>query len=379
MIRLNVPVLEEDDFSAVREVLETGFLVQGARVAAFEKAFAERVNVPHAVAVTNCTAALHLALLALSVRAGDIVLVPAFSWLTTANVVELCGAQPVFVDIEPHSFNMSPDALEEALSRLTKSAEVKRHIRAIIPVHAFGRVADLTRITAIAQNHGVPVIEDAACALGARHVKREAGSIGLMGCFSFHPRKAITTGEGGVVTTHDASIAKHLRALRNHGLDPDAATPDFIMPGFNTRMTEFQAALGVTQLSKLDRLLEKRRALAAKYNEAFKDTNVTPPPAVQEGDAHAYQSYVTLLPAAAAPQRADIIKTLRERGIETTIGTYHMPMTTYFKSKYGHVPGDFPVTDDLFARALTLPLHDKLDDVAQGMVVSTVLDVVKDR
>jgi dTDP-4-amino-4,6-dideoxygalactose transaminase len=377
MIRLNVPVLEEDDFRAVREVLETGFLVQGARVAAFEKAFAERVSVPHAVAVTNCTAALHLSMQALDVRAGDIVLVPAFSWLSTANVVELCGAQPVFVDIEPHSFNMAPAALEETLTRLHKSADVARRIRAVLPVHAFGRVADLGKISQIAERFGHPVVEDAACALGARHENKEAGSMGLMGCFSFHPRKAITTGEGGVITTHDARIAKHLRALRNHGLDPESATPDFIMPGHNTRMTEFQAALGVTQLSKLDRLLATRRALAANYNKSFAGSAVTPPPQVPEGDAHAYQSYVTLLPKEAAPRRADIIKKLREQNIETTIGTYHMPMTTYFRAKYGHVAGDFPVTDDLFARALTLPLHDKLDATAQATVVAGVLEVVK--
>ena len=377
MIRLNVPVLEEDDFRAVREVLETGFLVQGARVVTFEKVFAERVGVPHAVAVTNCTAALHLAMVALDVRAGDLVLVPAFSWLSTANVVELCGAQPVFVDIEPHSFNMAPAALEETLTRLTKSADVKRRLRAVIPVHAFGRVADLTKLCAIAERFGVPLVEDAACALGARHAKKEAGSVGVMGCFSFHPRKAITTGEGGVITTHDPKIAVHLRALRNHGLDPEALSPDFIMPGWNTRMTEFQAALGVTQLSKLDRLLATRRSMAATYNKAFAGTAVTPPPEVPEGDAHAYQSYVVLLPKDAAPRRAEIIKTLRERKIESTIGTYHMPMTTYFRAKYGHVAGDFPTTDDLFARALTLPLHDKLDAAAQATVVSGVLEVVK--
>jgi dTDP-4-amino-4,6-dideoxygalactose transaminase len=373
MIRLNVPVIEEEDLDAVRDVLKTGFLVQGARVLDLEKAFAARIGVPHAICVTNCTAALHLAMLALDVRAGDTVLVPTFSWPATANAVELCGAQPVFVEIEPRTFNMDPAALEKTLARIGKSADAMRRVKAVLPVHAFGRVANLTGIAEIAARHGVPVVEDAACALGARHAGKEAGAIGKIGCFSFHPRKAITTGEGGLVTTHDAAIAKHVRALRNHGLDPDAPAPDFIMPGFNTRMTEFQAALGATQLKKLDRLLTKRRALAKRYDTLLDGTNVTAPLACTGDDAHAYQSYVTLLPKELAPRRAEIIKTLRERGIETTIGTYHMPMTTYFRSKYGFREGDFPVTDDVFARAFTLPLHDQMTDADQEKVVHELL------
>jgi dTDP-4-amino-4,6-dideoxygalactose transaminase len=373
MIRLNVPVIEEEDLNAVREVLQTGFLVQGARVLALEKAFAARIGVPHAVCVTNCTAALQLSLLALDVHAGDTVIVPAFSWTATANVVELCGAQPVFVDIHPRTFDMDPDALEKTLARLAKSGEAMRHVKAILPVHAFGRVANLTAISQLATAAGVPVVEDAACALGARHAGKEAGTIGKVGCFSFHPRKAITTGEGGLVTTHDAAIAKHVRALRNHGLDPEAPAPDFIMPGFNTRMTEFQAALGSTQLAKLDRLLDRRRALAARYDALLAETPFTPPLPCTGDDAHAYQSYVTLLPKELAPRRADIIKKLRERLIETTIGTYHMPMTTFFRAKYGFREGDFPVTDDVFARALTLPLHHAMTDADQQKVVHELL------
>src|SRR3972149_6872416 len=203
MIRLTIPSIEEDDLKATREVLESGFLVQGAQVAEFERSIASYVGVKHVVAVSNCTAALHLALLALDVRPGDLVLVTTYSWVATANVIELCGAQPVFVDIQPDTFNMDPERLAESLGRLMATAETARRVKAILPVHTFGQMADMTAITKIAEQYGVPVIEDAACSLGAKWEERQAGSWGVMGCFSFHPRKAITTGEGGALTTND--------------------------------------------------------------------------------------------------------------------------------------------------------------------------------
>ena len=368
MIRLTIPSIEEDDLQAVREVLATGYLVQGPRVAAFEQAVADYVGTRYAVAVSNCTAALHLALLALDTRPGDLVIVTAYSFIATANVIELCGAQPVFVDIQPDTFNLDPNCLEEVLKRLMDARATARRVKAVLPVHTFGQLADMPAILELAGRYDLPVIEDAACALGASLHGRQAGTWGMMGCFSFHPRKAITTGEGGIITTNDSVLAHCLRALRNHGQDPDATTPDFIMPGFNYRMTEFQAGLGLTQMAKLDRIIAARRRLAAHYDELLQGTPLQAP-AVAPGSRPVYQSYVMLLPERAAACRAEIITRLKKQSIETTIGTWHMPMTTYFRTRYNYRPGDFPVTDQVFACSLTLPLHEQLSQAEQARVV----------
>ena len=277
MIRLVVPSIEEDDLQAVREALASRRLVQGERVAEFERTVANYVGCKHAVAVTNCTAALHLSLLALGVGPGDIVIVTAYSWIATANVIELCGARPIFVDIDRDTFNLDPNCLEDALVKLMKANETGRQVKAILPVHAFGLMADMPQISELAQRFDLPIVEDAACALGASCKGKKAGSWGIMGCFSFHPRKAITTGEGGMITTDDSRLADRLRALRNHGQDPGAPSPDFIMPGFNCRMTEFQAALGLNQMAKLDRILTARRQLASSYNSLLVGTSIQAP------------------------------------------------------------------------------------------------------
>ena len=370
MIRLTIPSIDEADLAAVREALASGYLVQGPRVAAFEQALAGRAGTAHAVAVSSCTAALHLALMALEIGRGNAVIVTAYSWVATANVIELCGAKPVFVDIRPDTFNMDPAQLESAL-------ESTAAVKAVLPVHTFGQMADMQRILELARRHGVPVVEDAACALGATLGGRQAGTCGAMGCFSFHPRKAVTTGEGGMVVTDDPALARRLRALRNHGQDPDSPSPDFILPGFNYRMTEFQAALGLTQMTKLDRIVAARRRLAAHYDELLRGTPLQPS-GVAAGSEPVYQSYVALLPGSAAAHRAGLIGALKERGIETTIGTWHMPMTTYFRERYGHKSGDFPVADDVFARSITLPLYETLTFEQQEEVVAELLDCLPD-
>jgi perosamine synthetase len=377
VIRLTVPSIAEEDLQAVREVLASGHLVQGARVAAFEQAVAKYVGCQYAVAVSNGTAALHLALLALDVRPGDIVLVTAYSWLSTANVIELCGAQPVFVDIQPDTFNIDPTCLEKALQRLMAAPATAQRVKAILPVHTFGQMANMPAILAMANRYAVPVVEDAACALGATWHGHQAGTWGVMGCFSFHPRKAITTGEGGMVTTEDPELARRLRALRNHGLDPDALAPDFIMPGFNYRMTEFQAALGLTQMRKLDRIITARRRHAAHYDALLSGTSLQAP-IVNDNGASVYQSYVVLLPEQRTGHRQCLIRQLKDRGIETTIGTWHMPLATYFRQRYGYKTGDFPVTDHIFARAMTLPLYEGLSARDQQHICAAVRDVLEE-
>jgi perosamine synthetase len=369
VIRLTRPSIDEADLAAVREVVASGQLVQGPRVAEFERAVADFVGAKHAIALTNCTAALQMALLALDVRPGDIVLVAAYSWPATANVVELCGARPVFIDIDPQTFNMCPEALQEALARLGRTSETARRIKAIIPVHTFGQIADMPRILDVAARYGVPLVEDAACALGASIDGRQAGTWGSMGCFSFHPRKAITTGEGGMITTNDDATARYLRALRNHGMDPEASSTDFILPGFNNRMTEFQAALGATQMHKVSRIVSARRSLAAAYDELLIDAFARGG-ARGHDEKHVFQSYVVLLPAAAAELRAEYIASLRANGVEAQIGTWHMPMISYYRTRYGFRAGDFPVCDDVAARALTLPLYEGLSSDEQSEVVA---------
>lgn len=377
MIRLTVPSIAEDDLQAVREVLASGFLVQGPRVAAFEQAIAEYVGCRYAIAVSNCTAALHLALLALGIRPGDLVVVTAYSWLSTANVIELCGAQPVFVDIHPDTFNIDPVCLEATLQRVLSTPGLATRVKAILPVHTFGQMADMPAVLELANRYALPVVEDAACALGAMLDHRPAGTWGTMGCFSFHPRKAITTGEGGIITTDDPALARWLRALRNHGLDPDAPTPDFILPGFNYRLNELQAALGLTQLRKLERIIATRRRQASYYDTLLAGTSLQRP-VVKAHLSSVYQSYVVLLPEQSAGHRQALITRLRDTGIEVTIGTWNMPMTTYFRQRYGYQAEAFPVAARVFARSLTLPLYEGLSEQSQQEVCEALLSALEE-
>lgn len=367
MIRLALPLIEDDDIEAVSDALRSGHLVSGARVVDFERRVATLAGTQHAVAVTNCTAALEIALKVLGIGRGDRVAVTTYSWISTANAIELVGATPVFVDIDPATFNMSPARLEAALSA--------NDISAALPVHTFGNVRGIDQLAAIAEVHGVPLIEDAACALGARLSNRPAGSWGTLGCFSFHPRKAVTTGEGGVVVTNSAAHDELLRSLRNHGTDPAAATPAFVRPASNLRMTEFQAALGASQLTKLERVLQIRREVAARYERLLAGTGITCPVV---GPEHILQSYVVLLPPGLPVTASDVVKKVRDAGVEVTVGTWHMPLAAYYRQRYGYRRGDFPATDEVFARALSLPLHHLLTSEDQAIVTKTLLDALSE-
>lgn len=373
MIRLASPFIGEEDLQAVREVLESGRLVQGLKVAEFERAVSNYVGTKYAVAVSSCTAALHISLLTLGVQPGDLVVTTAYSWIATANVIELCGAYPIFVDICPDTFNIDSKCLKTTLGRLMGNPAIAKRVKAILPVHTFGQLSDMLEILRLAEYYNLPVVEDAACALGATALDatlegQQAGTWGVMGCFSFHPRKAITTGEGGIVTTNDSRLAHILKALRNHGQDPESLSPDFIMPGFNYRMTEFQAAFGLAQMTKLDYIITTHRRLAANYDELLIGMPVQSPK-VSEGSWPIYQSYVVLLPEYMLSRRQSIIEQLKRDGIETTIGTLNIPMTNYFRSRYGYQTNAFPVTDRVASRCLTLPLHCWLRENDQEKVV----------
>jgi perosamine synthetase len=260
------PSLGEDELEAVRQVLESGWLTQGPWVRRLETEFATRHGVRHAFAVTSCTTALHLALLALGIGPDDEVIVPAFTWVSTANVVVHCGATPVFVDIAEDGFNIDPSRLAAAVTART---------RAVIAVHLFGLTAEMDRLRAVLPDH-VPLIEDAACAAGADFQGRPAGSLGLMGCFSLHPRKSITCGEGGLITTNDAALAARIDTFRNHGASISEEArhrgprpydlPEFKIFGYNYRLTDIQAAVAVVQLGKLDQFIAERDVLARRYD-----------------------------------------------------------------------------------------------------------------
>ncbi len=359
LIRLARPELGEAEEAEVAEVLRSGHLVQGPRVARFEAALAARLAAPHVAAVSSGTAALHVALMALGIGRGDKVAVPTFSWPATANVVELIGATPIFVDIEETTFGMDPGRLVEAIN-------LHGDLRAVMPVHAFGGMAQIRQITEIAARHGIPVVEDAACALGAELDGIPAGLWGAAGCFSFHPRKAVTTGEGGAVVLAEPGHLSAVRALRNHGIDPDAMSVDFIVPGFNYRLSEMQAAMGEIQLTRLKSLLTVRRALAAVYQQHLTSVPVATPDALSPS-SHIFQSYVVLLPE--GTNRKKVIDLMRDSGVETTIGTYHIPLLTYYRNRYGFSAGDHPVGESIAERALALPMHARLREADVERVV----------
>jgi dTDP-4-amino-4,6-dideoxygalactose transaminase len=346
-IRLAFPDTGEAELEAVREVLESGALTMGPKVLEFEQLVAAACGVEHAVAVANGTAALHLAVLALGIGEGDEVIVPAYTFPATASVVRLAGATPVLVDVDPATFNLDPARVYEAVTPRTK---------AVLAVHLFGRPLDWEEL----QNAVPPdvlLLEDAAGALGARWRGMPCGGLGTLACLSFHPRKIVTTGEGGAVTTQDADLAESIRRLRNHGLDPNA---DIVEPSTNYRLADILCAIGIPQLRRLDELLAERTRVADGYSERL--AGMVDVPAADEGDTHGWQAYVIRL-----DRKAEALETLRAEGIEVQIGTYALHRLTAYREQ-----GPFPGADAAFDRALALPLHsrltdDDLDRVAAGI------------
>jgi perosamine synthetase len=345
MMRLTIPEIGEEEIQAVARVLRSGYLVQGEQVAEFERLVAEYVGVRYAVAVSSGTAALHLALLALGIGPGDEVIVPDFTFPATANVVQLVGAKPVFVDIDLDTFNLDVTQLRPAITRRT---------RAIMPVHLFGQPADLEPILHMAQQHALLVIEDAACALGAEYHGCRCGAIGHVGCFSFHPRKAITTGEGGMVVTNDGTVAEQVRRWRNHGMVAVEGHYQFACAGFNYRLTNFQGALGAAQLGRLERIISRRTELAGLYHQALAGIPGVVRPMAMAGVRHIWQSYVVLVQEGVA--RDGLVRSLRAQDIETTIGTYAVGVQPH----YARSPRACPNSYQAYQQSLCLPLHTQM-------------------
>ncbi len=359
-IPISLPSMGQEEWEALKGPIESGWITQGPKVKEFETMFAKRHNVKHALAVSNCTTALHLALIACGVKQGDEVIVPAFTWVATANAVMYCKATPVFIDIDPETFNIDVTQIKNKVTSKTK---------AIIPVHLFGLCADINYIK---ENFpALKIIEDGACAAGAALNGKPAGSLGDIGCFSFHPRKSITTGEGGMLTTNDDAVAQHLDKLRNHGASISEEQRHhgpkpyilsaFDIVGYNYRMTDLQGALGTVQLKKLDQFIDERQKWADYYSERLKDLDWLRTPKVPEGCKHGWQSYVVFIDEEKSPmKRNDMMENLQQKGISTRPGTHAVHMLGAYANAFNIKPSDFPDAYAADQFSMSIPLHNKM-------------------
>jgi perosamine synthetase len=390
---MNVPIartgLTETEIQSVLEPLSSGWLVQGPKVREFEDAWSTFTGAGHSIAVTSCTTALQLSLAALGFGPGDEAIVPAFTWISTANVVEHLGGRVVFADIDLATFNIDSASLESLITPRTK---------AILPVHLFGLASDMDAINAIAQRHGLWVVEDSACGFGATLNGRHVGTFGDTGCFSFHPRKAITTGEGGMITTNNAQLAERLRCLRDHGaamsdlqrhLGPKPyLLADHLEAGYNQRMTDLQAALGASQMQRADAIVAERRHLAASFDASFGDLYWLQTPVAPPGYGHGYQSYPCLFEPeqvheairngdkkqlnAVHERRNAWMESLQQQGVSTRPATHAVHMLSYYRDKYNLSADQFPAAQAANDCSISLPLFHGMRLEEQQYVINTV-------
>lgn len=372
VIPISLPVTGQEEWEALKEPLMSGWLTSGPKVREFEQLFAERHGVKHALAVTSATTALHLALVALDIKEGDEVIVPAFTWVSTANVVLYCGAKVVFVDIDPFTFNIDAEDLSKRITSKTK---------AIIPVHLFGLCADMDKIKEIAGN--IPLIEDGACAAGASYKGTPTGGLGTIGCFSFHPRKSVTTGEGGMITTNDDELAEIMGMLRNHGASISEEQrhhgakpymlPDFNALGYNYRMTDLQGAVGVVQIKKLDQFINEREIWANFYTKELDSIPWLRTPKHGADYKHGWQSFVTFVDETKSPaSRNEIMELLQQQGISTRPGTHAIHMLNFYKEKFNIQASDYPGAQAANNYSMSIPLHNRMVAEDFDYVVSVI-------
>lgn len=374
------PLFGKEEIEAAAATLASGWIVQGPRVAEFESRFAAFTGTSHALACSNGTTALHLAYSALRLGPGDEVLVPAFTWVATANAVVACGATPVFCDIDLSTFNIDPAVVEERITPRT---------RGIVPVHLFGLCAEMEPVLDIASRHGLWVVEDAACAMGATWRGRHAGLFGDMGTFSFHPRKSITTGEGGMVITEREDLAAAVRSMRDHGAAPRAGEPSFLLPdydeiGYNYRLTDLQAAVGCAQMDRVEGILEARRHRARLYDEALAGWSWLRRPMVPPDMTHGYQAYVCLFAPeepslrnveALEARRNELMAGLDARGIATRQGTHAPVLRAVYRERFRIQANDYPKAVLAEKLSLALPLYPQMTDEEQGRVIDALREL----
>lgn len=371
VMNITEPFFGEEEVEQVRAVLSSKWVTQGPKTKEFEELFAVRHGVLNALATTSCTAALHLAIMALELGPGDEVLVPAFTWVTSASCAEYVGASVRFVDVDLATYNINPTRLEAVISDRT---------RAIVAVHLFGKAAPMDEINRMAASRGIAVIEDAACAVGTRYNGQLVGSLGDLGCFSFHPRKVITTGEGGMVTTNNVELAQRVKSLRNHGatgpalgVNPAAAYAmgTFDNLGYNLRLSDIQAAVGVAQMVRLNGLLDERRRLALAYRNmlAGQDRFLLP----EDDSGHTYQSFVLRTADGCRETRNRIMDRLSGAGIQTRPGTHAVHRLGYYREKYGLRAEDFPEAAQAEDTTITLPIFPGMTPDQQLRVVDVLL------
>jgi len=361
-IPLIEPVTDAAEEENVRSVLESGYLTQGPYAERLERRFSERLGVAEAVCVPSCTAGLELALDAFEVGAGDEVLVPAFTYPATANAVVRTGAEPVLVDVNDDSYTIDVEAARAAVTPATE---------AVVPVSWGGHPLPTEPIVDLAAEFDLTVVEDAACAVGAAYDGEPTGSQFDASVFSFHPRKVVTTGEGGAVTTDDTAAADRMRSIKNFGTDPNADEVRFVRAdATNYRFSDILAAVGVAQLEKADEIVNRRRELARQYTDLLADVDGVSAPRAPENGVHTYQSYCVYVDSGGDDARDRLVEALAERGIETQIGTYALQCTDAFAD--AERGGDLETSRDLYRNLLTLPVAHSMTEADQRRVVTAL-------